>query len=212
MRMVKNVGLVVAFVLFMSSVSFGALLGLSAPTPPIADVDSFLVGVTYTPGNPMSLMVSGLPASFTMSDSVHHTIVDGIWNIMASVDTSGVASGGSLEILGTCPDVGANSGTLLVGTLDKFGYMDPPGGELFEFVFKVTGGDLAPYYGAEADVQLHATGAGFDGTFDQGFSNIVDYGDFQLATGTADTFAPVPEPASAALVLLGIAALRIRRR
>ena len=119
---------------------------------------------------------------------------------------------------GKIPALGANSGTLLTGTIgstaNDFGF-PTGGGTLFEWRFTVTGGDLASYYGG-----VGTSGAGIilDGKFvDSGsipFTGVFT-SNFQNASGTslngvADTF--VPEPATlAALGGAAIGTLRSRR-
>ena len=47
---------------------------------------------------------------------------------------------------GTVAALGLTSGTLLTGSVRDIGFVDPPGGEIFEFHFHLTGGELAPYF------------------------------------------------------------------
>jgi hypothetical protein len=122
--------------------------------------------------------------------------MDTSYMIDLTVGPGGVPLGGSLSALGTVSEVGANSGTLLTGDIMDFGFIDPPGGDVFEFVFAVTGGDLAPYYGPKAYVVMNLFNAGFDGTFATEFYND--------GLGVADTYGVVPEPGHVGLLLLGL--------
>ena len=85
--------------------------------------------------------------------------------------------------------------------------MDSPGGELFEFLFDVTGGSLAIDFlnlvgDSVGGVILDAGDSGFNGSFLTGFMN-------SGFTGVADI--AIPEPATMALILIGLAALAPRR-
>jgi hypothetical protein len=67
-------------------------------------------------------------------------IVDGSGNWVSGI------SGDDLAIIGDVD--GGASGTLLTGEIIKFGFFDVPGrSALFDFVFRVTGGELAGAYG-----------------------------------------------------------------
>ena len=129
------------------------------------------------------------------------------FKLTATIDHSGVATGGTLEIDGTVASLGYVSGTLLKSnTLSQFGYMDPPtGGEVFEFVFSGLSGDLASSFGSAAGVILTGASTHFTGVFTSaaGFTNQYD--------GYSDT-SPVPEPATLAFGLLGGGWILVKRR
>ena len=118
-----------------------------------------------------------------------------------------VTSTGSLGITGTIPGL-ASSGTLLTGQLKQFGFQSG-GGDVFEFMFDVTGGDLAPYYDGETSVILDAWNSGFDGSFANSFTA-------SPYLSIADNSSAVPEPSTAISLLsalsFGVAALACRRR
>ncbi len=130
-------------------------------------------------------------------------ITNGTFSLTAAIDNTGNLSGGSVEIGGTVPTLGFNSGTLLTGTLTDFGFPDA-GGDPLEFLFDVSGGDVAPLYGGlPGGIILAATG--FGGDFNVDFAN---------GTGVADV-APVPIPAAIWLFgssLVGLMAVAARRK
>jgi hypothetical protein len=114
-----------------------------------------------------------------------------------TVDANGNPLSGSLNVFGTVAEIGATSGTLLTGEITDFGFIDPPGGDIFEFAFALTGGDLAPYYGHQrALVVMNLFNSGFDGTFATDFVND--------GLGVADTYGHMPEPSHVGLLLLGL--------
>lgn len=145
-----------------------------------------------------SLDFDGLPPpDYSVGNPSPGQLYSGLLSISAT--TSGT---GSLSIEGQVPDLGATSGTLLLGSLAQFGYMDPPsGGEIFEFVFNVTGGDLASFFSPQIGVILDANSSHFTGSFLPGFANDDD--------GVLDVFrlpqpGVIPEPLTAAGVLFGL--------
>ncbi len=123
---------------------------------------------------------------------------------------TGAALSGTFDLLGTAPAYGASSGTLLTGSILNFYSPNASqaaaaiDGQEFQFVFNVTGGDLASHFGDIA-VDLHGVDAGsFNGSFGAGTS--FDDSDFNAFTDTYS--APVvPEPSSMVLLAIGAAAL-----
>ncbi len=129
-----------------------------------------------------------------------HNIAGGGFNLDVTVDAGGVASSGTLTITGTIAALGANSGTLLTGTIADFGFSATPGFDTLDFVFDVTGGDLgAAYFTDQIGTWVHDTG--FLGTFGSDFNN--DFFGMGFGMGTSDAF-HLPEPSSAVLLLLGL--------
>lgn len=118
----------------------------------------------------------------------------------ATVDETGMASGGTLVVTGSITDIGATSGVLLTGTLAAFGFPDS-GGDPFEFLFTVTGGDLASFYGSTAGLTLKDTGFNVPPDFGDDFGS-----DSELVVNLRPlaTPTPVPEPATLALLLTGL--------
>lgn len=142
----------------------------------------------------------------------------GAYTLTATI-TAGILTSGSLTIKG---DIGSGVETLLTATLTTgpsgtaFGFMDPPGGNIFEFLFNITASDAAASdatilndfggLGATGGVIIDAWfengGTPFDGTWMNNFSN-------DGISGVSDAFsrpsATVPEPASVLVTLLGAA-------
>ena len=186
------------------------LLGLSLVDYP--DIASGFIDVSYDAGLD-EFTADGFAVTFN-DDGVGAPvgIVAGTFFISASIDEDGNPVSGVLSIDGNVLGFGPN---LLTGTLSEFGFGNPPGGNIFEFLFDVDGGDLAtsdfygvPGSGAQVGVILDANGGGFDGTFDVSFDN---YGGVPgTGNGVADTAPLVPEPASL-LLILAVGAF-VRRR
>ena len=183
-----------------------ALIPLNlAPTP---DIFTRFTSLTYDAGSDL-MTVTG--ASLTLDDGGGAVnITGGTLDIQADIGLGGVIGigGGTITITGTVGLFGP--GVLLQGVLLDFGFLDAPGGELFEFLFEVTGGDLAigslygvPGPGSQFGVILDAVDSNFDGTFDVDFAN--------SGAGFANVRA-VPGPATFVLLMLGAGALGARKR
>jgi len=180
-------------------------LDLSAQPP---DLSAGYLNVTYdaTTG---TLSAVGWPMSFNEGGNPpeHASIVGGNYDLTADLTQSGLPVSGSLKITGTIPGL-ASSGTLLTGQLQLsqsgFGFQSPQAiqqsgsGDIFEFVFNVTGGDLAPYYQGKASVILDAWCSGFNGSFTTSFAA-------SPYLSVADNSAVVPEPSTAILLLTALA-------
>lgn len=179
-----------------SSNAQAALLNLNKWEP---DINSGFGTVDYNAGtNTFTASMSALNLDFDGIAPPDHNILGGFYSLTAIVDAVGNASG-SISITGTVPTAGMNSGTLLTGTIDAWGYVDG-GGEIFEFIFAVTGGDLLPYYptglsGPRGGTIIATTDTGFTGDLGLNFSSF-------SYTAVSDTF-PIPEPASIASMLIG---------
>lgn len=160
------------------------------------DIKSGLIQVEYFPTIDI-FSASGIALSIDddgADDSLD--IIGGMFSISANIDETGFASSGGLSIEGIVPDLGFTSGTLLTGELTDFGYPDG-GGDPFELLFNVTGGDAAHLYGPVAGVILDNTG--FGGSFDDFFNSFLGVS----VTGTPEPISTVPEPATLTLILLG---------
>lgn len=181
----------------------GALIGVTLE--PFPDIFSSFLDVSYD-ASIDELLVSGFPTTYNPDGLGPNNItgVDRSFDISVDVGDSGVPTGGMLSITGS---VLGNGPTLLTADLVDFGFMDPPGGEIFDFLFTVNGGDLAGDFGgigAMVGVILDINDAGaFDGTFT---SNFMSSG----SAGVSDT--GVPEPMTASLLGVMGSLLILRRR
>jgi hypothetical protein len=151
------------------------------------DITSAFISVNYDAGTG-NFTANGFPTGLDLPPG--YSVTPGAFSLnMAVNQATGAPLSGSLSITGTVPGLGLASGTLLTGDITDFGF-ETGGGEIFEFLVDVTGGDLASAFGRQAGIILDANDSGFGGSFEQSFANT----EFQ---GVADTFgAPVPEPAS----------------
>jgi hypothetical protein len=198
MRNALTVAAALIAVLALAGTSQASLMNL---TPGLPDIFSANITVNYDAASDL-FSADGQALQLTLPDLSTFTITGGVFYINMTVGPSGVPSAGTVSLLGTIPALGATSGTLATGAITAFGYSDPPGGEIFEFVVSVTLGDLLPP-GAVAGVILDAWDSDFNGTFDDNFANTP-------GLGVSDAF--VPEPATLAFFAAGMMGLALRRR
>jgi hypothetical protein len=182
---------------FEGSPARGSSLNLVLENPDISAL-SLTASYDASSGSTGTLTVTGWPTSFniTGTDTPDYPYIDnGQYDLTAQITKTGQPISGTLDIGGTIPGL-ASSGTLLTGQLSQFGFESPPGGDIFEFLFNITGGDLASYYHGQAGIILTANGSGFDGSFTTNFATAA-------SQAIADNFAPgaVPEPTTAILLL-----------
>lgn len=152
------------------------------------DITSAFITVNYDAGSGM-FTANGFPTGLALPPG--YNVTPGAFSLnMQVAQATGQLISGAVSITGTVPDLGLMSGTLLTGNINNFGFPSG-GGEIFEFLVDVTGGDLAGAFGSQAGIILDAHDTGFGGSFQQSFGNTP----FQ---GVSDTFASpvVPEPAS----------------
>lgn len=171
-----------------------ALLNLTLADSP--DIVSGFIDVSYD-ATTATFFASGF--AFELKDgSGVRQINGGLFDLGATIDNSGILSGGTLTIGGTIAALGFNSGTLLTGTLTALGFPGN-GGDPLEFLFDVTGGDAAGLYGSSAGIIL--SNSGFSGSFAADFDNLLG-GLAGTGYSLADT-APTAMPVPAALWLFG---------
>jgi len=171
----------------------GANLNLSVHKP---DLSAGYLTTSYSATTGI-ISVNGWPLAFNLNGNStpdYPSIVGGQYRLSAQVTPTGKLMTGSLKITGTIPSL-ATSGTLLTGQLSQFEYQSA-GGDIFGFIFDVTGGDLAPYYNGEAGVILDATNSGFKGSFSNNFAASPF---LSVADNTA--IHVVPEPSTMLLLL-----------
>lgn len=149
---------------------------------------------------------TGRPLTYTTAVPTVYNITGTTptYSLVATVNNAGVATGGTLAVSGKIASLGATSGSLLTGVFQSFGYSTASNADPFEFIFTVTGGDLASAYGGiggKIGVILDAKSTNFAG-FSASFTN--------GSGATNDTF-HVPEPATCCLLALaGVIAYRRR--
>jgi hypothetical protein len=188
----------------------GSTIDLSAIQNP--DLAALSLTTKYTPsaGSTGTFSITGWPTSFTVSNggSPQAISVTGTYNLTAQINKStGQFISGSFLIGGTIPTVpGANSGTLLTGTLTNFGFQNG-GGDFFQFLANITGGDLAHYYPGKLGIQVDANNSGFTGSFLSSFASA----DSDTSSDNA-SLTVVPEPTTAMLLVCGLACLRVAAR
>jgi hypothetical protein len=215
--------------LLIATVVKAAPLGLNSKSP---DVTSGFVKVLYTASSD-TFTATGTAAAFDVngiappdySISSDHT-TGRVFSINMTVNPStGASTGGTISITGDIntapkdsnpdvPAITATSGTLLTGTIASgtasFGF-PTSGGTVFEFLFTVTGGDLASFYGGVGatagsivNEQSGETGdIPFTGSFTSNFQNTSNGVSID---GVSDTFV-VPEPMSLGALLLALLGL-----
>ena len=196
----------------MSLSAQASLIGLTLQ--PYPDIASAFIDVTYNAGTDL-FSASGFALTFN-DDGLNPniSITNGSFNLNATGNGSGGATAGSITIGGTIP---GNGSPLLTGNLaggTNFGFLNA-GGDLFEFLFTVTGGSLANSFygglGATFGVILDANfgAGGFTGNWNSNFNN--NGGQPGFGQGVADT-ATVPTPGVVSLLLAAACCGSRRRR
>jgi hypothetical protein len=178
----------------------GSTINLVGETPDLA-ANSLTTDYQPSSGSTGTFSITGWPTSFTTSSGSLYAISGSTsYNLTALINKStGQLLSGSLSIDGTIPSLSASSGTLLTGQVAEwdYGYQNG-GGDVFEFIVNVTGGDLAHYYSGQLGIIATASGSGFTGSFLTSFSTDPS----QTATDNM-AIVSVPEPSSV-LLLLGV--------
>jgi hypothetical protein len=187
--------------LFLSNAHLrAAALNLTPGTP---DFVASSLAVTYVPGSNVFSVV-GLTIDYQGGSAP--LVYWGNYSLTASINQSGFLNFGSLTISG---DIGSGMETLLSGNLKTgqggtaLGFQDPPGGDIFEFLFTVTGGDPVVVsdfgglgsgnHGVVVNAVFENGGFPFNGTWTSFCRN-------DGHSGVSDTFAQVPEPGALALL------------
>jgi len=172
------------------------------------DVASSFIDVTYD-ADADAFAAVGFATSFDDGSGPASPISMGSFNLFATIDDAGVLGGGSIEIGGSVDGFGP---TLLTGDLTDFGFM-PGGGQILEFTFNLTGGELAGLYGGVGStigVILDIDSGTYSGDFGMSFDNLAG-GVPGTGFGVADVAPVVPAPATLAL-FAGLATAGRRRR
>ena len=141
------------------------------------------------------------------------------FDLTAHITTAGVLTSGTVTILGSMDGTGETVETLLTGNLNTgadgtafgsaaFGSLPAAGGDYFQFLFTVTGGDstiVNDFGGLNAANREVIVSPDFSSSHDVLFNGswAADFNNDYSANGNADTVVPVPEPASNLMLLLG---------
>jgi hypothetical protein len=183
-----------------------ALIGLTSGILPDISSGEITVDYVYDALNDIGTFEAhGIAQSLQEAAQPLKSISAGSFDLSIEVHADGtVLPGGTLSIGGT---VDGNGPTLLTGTISRFGYTEVAGENIFDFLFNVTGGDLATEIGPVAGVILASLTGLFSGNLEDEFHSFVP-------GAVADTF-PAPEPTTAitwaVLCALGFCAARIKR-
>jgi hypothetical protein len=132
---------------------------------PSPDMFSDIIEVNYDSTN-QTFTASGFAQHIKGTDALT-SIVNGRFEISATISNSGDVVSGTLTITGEIPSLGIGQGNLLVGNLSALGYGDAGGA--VEFKFDTNDGALFFQYGPAIKVILGQSG--FNGSFAQNFSN-----------------------------------------
>jgi hypothetical protein len=215
MRNVAKILVIAAGLLAAGSVAQAAPLGLVNNTPP--DIKAPLVNVVYN-ATTKAFTANDTSASLFSVDTngvagAEYFVAGGTLSLTATIDNSGVLQpGGTFTLAGgsllTSSFALVSAAPTLTGSLTNFGFPNVPGGNILEFTFNTTGGNLqsAPIsFPGKGGIILAIPSAGFNGTFTSSFAT--------TGAGTADIFgAPVPTPAAATGGVVGLVGLALRRR
>lgn len=177
--------------LLVSSMAEAAPLGLTQGEP---DIVSAGISISYDAG---SDLFTAFGQALELRDNGISTPFPEIttFDLSVTVDSFGNLSGPStitIQALDGAP-------TWITGTINTFGY--DPTGDLFEFTFDATGGDLQSDFNLGGNIILSA---GME-TIGSDFGTNMFTANFGFdATGEANTFATNKVPAPGGLALLGI--------
>lgn len=181
-RTTFRAGLTVACLWALSGTVNAALIsGFSLlPTP-----DLFASNLVVNYDGAGGLMVTGFAVSFDDGTGAVNVDPAEVFSLSATLDGAGNLLSGSFM-----------AGSLLSGNLTDFGFNDG-GGDPLQFLFDVTGGDLAAFYGSLGGINLGFSG--FAGDWGSPFKN--------GGSGVADINGVVPIPAAIWLLGAGLLSL-----
>jgi hypothetical protein len=166
--------------------SIASPLNLTQAPP---DISAGFVSINYNAATGQ-FVASGFAAALDLDGVAppEHLISGGTFSLNVFLNTlTGEPISGTLTIGGTIAGLGAGS-PLLTGNVVDFGFIDPPGGHVFEFLFTPTGGSLSSMFAPQIGVIV--TGSGPNGfTLNSNYS---------ATNGAADAFR-LPEPGSAVI-------------
>jgi hypothetical protein len=184
--------------------------GLSGESPTNLDITTWFLEVSYDGAGHFSAVSQypGVAVMNNFSDPIYDIGPNAALSLSVTLTPSGQPTSGSITITGDATSyyVASSSGTLLTGTIAKFGFADPTeaatdsGSENFQLIFSTTGGDLASLFPAIA-VNLELVDVNFDGTF--GATAFDDASGNAQADSFSATLSPVPEPSTLGLLCFG---------
>lgn len=191
---------------------------------PAPDIFSGYIDTTYDAGsNTFAASGWALAIGIGSPDDPINFDEFGTFSISAAIDEAGAVSSGSLTLTGQVLGYGSTGPLLTADNPSFFNafFADTQNPDsdvaIFEFLFDVSGGDMAEIFGgsgAKVGVILGCVSVGgdvaqnqFTADFDNLFGNGPGYG-----SAVSDTANPIPEPATVSLLAFGTAALLRRRK
>lgn len=195
---IKSVG-VLAFVALCSTAQADLLPLILQPSP---DISSGFINTSYSAATDQFTAVGWTSAYFD-GTTLNSMSVVGMFTLTATIDEFGVATAGTLTLEGEVSGFGPSLLTadlLLSGA--NFGWSAD--GLTFEFMFDVTGGEMAAIFGDIVGVILSPSSSGF-----AGFGSDFSHSGFG---GVADVAPPIPAPATIVLLIGAACGIQRRRR
>ncbi len=165
------------------------------------------IDVAYTVGGTDNFAANGFALTLFDGSTVHNIKpLFSLFSLIATIDTSGTMSDGTLNIGGTVSALGFTSGTLLTGVLTDFSFSTGGNGPL-EFLFNVTGGDAAGLFGDNpGGIIISILTNDFPGSFSEAFTT------YSTGSGGVANVGTVPEPSTLFLLLSGLGSLYVSRK